>query len=190
MNFLFKDGITSAYLKHYTDYIATKISKEELNKFKANNITLLLAVSPGNVISNFAFSPNNAPTFGHIVIVEKNILEFCNYSFEEKSALILHEFGHIFNNSVAISDTEFYADYYAKSLGFGTQLASALQKFLAQDFSFINDDSRNEIRLRINQLNNVNQIALTGALKQLTILPENYQLTEEEFSENDDGDNA
>jgi hypothetical protein len=170
LNFLFKDGITEAFLQRYTNYIAHRLNDETIEIFSTNNITLLLNIAPGNVISNFAF-PFTERKFGHIIIIEKNILEYCRFTLEEASAMILHEFGHIFNNPEDKTQREFYADYYAKSLGFGNELASALTKFLQKDFPFINTETNAEIQNRINDLQNIEQEPLVGNLKILRTMP-------------------
>jgi len=170
LNFLFKDAITEAYLRRYTDFIAHKLNEETIENFRANNITLLLNISPGNVISNFVF-PFTERKFGHMIIIEKNKLEFCEFTLEEGSSMILHEFGHIFNNPEDQTQKEFYADYYAKSLGFGNSLALGLTKFLRQEFSFINEETNEEIRNRINELQNPQQEPLIGNLRALRTMP-------------------
>lgn len=170
LNFLFKDEITEAYLQKYTDLLAHKLDENIIENFRANNITLLLSISPGNVISNFIF-PFTEQKFGHIIIIEKNILEFCKFTLEEASSIILHEFGHIFNNPEDQTQKEFYADYYAKLLGFGDSLALGLKKFLRQEFPFINAKTNEEIQNRINNLQNPQQEPLVGNLKTLRTVP-------------------
>ncbi|WP_055443595.1 hypothetical protein [Lacinutrix himadriensis] len=172
LDFLFKDGITKAYLEKYTNYLAYKLTPNLIENFRNNNITLLLNVSPGNVISNFMF-PFTEPTFGHIIIIEKNVLENCDFTLEEASSMILHEFGHIFNDINNQDKKEFYADYYAKSLGFGNTLASGLTKFLNKKFKFIDEQTIQEIEDRIKALQNSEQEPLIGNLKVLRVLPNN-----------------
>ena len=170
LDFLFKDEITKAYLGGFTNYLAVKLPPAVIDNFRNNNITLLLNIAPGNVISNFAF-PFTERKYGHIIIIEKNLLEYCAFTFEESSSMILHEFGHIFNNPEDQSQKEFYADYYAKSLGFGNTLASALTKFLEKEFSFINAQTTEEILRRIEALTNHEQEELVGHLKVLRPIP-------------------
>lgn len=173
LDFIFKDRITPLYLKAYTDYIALMLNEIEIAKIKENNITILLSISPGNVISNFAFPPNAIPTFGHIVIIEKNIFEFCGFSLEEKCAMILHEFGHILNNPTDQNQREFYADYYAKRLGFGNHLAKSLEKFNAKNLPYIGNETKQEIQLRIAELKKMEQEPLLGSKKELYIYENN-----------------
>lgn len=172
LNFLFKDGITQAYLCRYTDLIANRLDENVIENFRNNNITILLNISPGNVISNFAF-PFTERQFGHIIIIEKNILEYCEFTLEEASAMILHEFGHIFNNPEPENQVqkEFYADYYAKTLGFGNTLATALTKFLRKELPFINAETTEEILNRIEALQNPEQEPLNGVLRTLRTFP-------------------
>lgn len=170
LDFLFKDEITRTYLARYTNYLALRLEEETIENFKANNITILMNISPGNVISNFAF-PFTERKFGHIIIIEKNILEYCEFNLEEGSSMILHEFGHIFNNPENQIEKEFYADYYAKSLGFGNTLASGLRKFLRKELPFISEETNEEIRNRIIELENPEQEPLIGNLKTLRTMP-------------------
>lgn len=172
LEFLYKDAISKAYLERFTNYLAHKLDVNIIENFRNNNITLLLNISPGNVISNFLFQPTDGK-FGHIIIIEKNILEHCNFTLEEGSSMILHEFGHIFNNPQDQTQREFYADYYAKLLGFGNTLASGLTKFLQQNFSFINSQTNEEINNRIIALKNIEQLPLIGDLKILRTIPTN-----------------
>ena len=170
LDFLFKDEITRAYLGGFTNYLVHRLNEETIESFRANNITILLNISPGNVISNFAF-PFTERKFGHIIIIEKNVLEYCEFTLEEGSSMILHEFGHIFNNPEDQIQKEFYADYYAKSLGFGNTLATGLTKFLRKELPFINVETIEEIRNRIIALENPEQVPLIGNLRVLRIMP-------------------
>ena len=170
LDFLYKDEISRAYLGRYTNYLAHRLNEETIESFRNNNITIILNISPGNVISNFAF-PFTERKFGHIVLIEKNILEYCEFTLEEGSSMILHEFGHIFNNPEVQIQKEFYADYYAKSLGFGNMLATGLTKFLRKELPFIDEETNEEIRNRIIALENPEQEPLIGNLRVLRVMP-------------------
>jgi hypothetical protein len=168
LDFLYKDRVTSSYFKKYTDLIANRLRNDFIDQIKPYNITILLSFSPGAVISNFIFPINQKPTTGHIIIIDKHIIDYCGFNVEESAAAILHEFGHIFNNPVNQKEKEFYADYFAKKLGFGPSLASSLIKFLEKELPFITKENEEEIKQRIEALNNKNQSPLIGSSKNLT----------------------
>ena len=100
LDFLYKDAITKSYFKKYTDLLAQKLKNNIIEEIKSNNITLLISLSPGTVITNFVFPISQKVVTGHIVVIDKHIIEYCNFNLEESAGAILHEFGHIFNNPV------------------------------------------------------------------------------------------
>jgi hypothetical protein len=169
MDFLYKDGVTKNYFKKYTDLIAIKIKKDELEKIELNNITLLFSLSPGTAITNFFFPVNDKPMAGHVVVIDKHIIDYCEFNTEEVAAAILHELGHILNNPTNQKEREFYADYYAKRWGFGKHLANSLNKFLKKELPFIDEATKKEIEQRIAALNDNNQTPLNGNFKQLRV---------------------
>jgi len=167
LDFLFKDGITKSYFKKFTDLLATKLKDDTIEEIRSNNITLLHSLSPGTVISNFMFPINEKATRGHLVVIDNNVMKHCEFNSEESAAAILHEFGHVFNHIDDPSQKEFYADYYAKRLGFGKFLSSSLSKFLNKEIPFIDDKAKEEIGQRIAALNDTAQVELVGKLKTL-----------------------
>lgn len=170
LDFLFKDEISKKYLCEYTQYLEHILSNDVVDKFRTNNITLLVNIAPCSVIHNFCF-PFTEPKMGHIIIIEKNTLKHCDFRPQEVSSMILHEFGHIFNVPDDESQKEFYADYYVKSLNLGSYLASALTKLLQKNFSNIDTQTIDEINNRISALKNNQQEPLVGMLKTLRIAP-------------------
>lgn len=162
LNGLFKDQVSLVYYQKYTDLLAQKLKISTLKMIRNSNIILLMSLSPGIVLSNFKFSSDKA---AHIIILDRNLIQYCDFSLLETSALLLHEFGHIFNNPEDQSQKEFYADYFAKNNGFGMYLSAALKKLQKKDLAFIPSQFKTEIEHRITALDNSEQEPLVGESK-------------------------
>lgn len=130
-----------------------------------NQISLLF---PSNTIPNEfqfyskilrdSFGITQPKTFGdgvrrHLLVINTEIIESLNFSDSELDAVISHELGHIFNDPEKNIENykekqEFYADYFAKSIGLNEPLASSIEKYLRQE----NSQNRDLFYLRILKL--------------------------------------
>ena len=174
MDFLFKDCVSKQYLEKYTNLIATKLSYEQLEYIKSNNITLLWSSSPGMVILNFVFPVIDKPLSGHIIAIDNNFIHLKDSQGKELFdiygivALIMHEIGHICNKpnrQEFSSDNEFnnhkeyFADKYAISLNtlfFRKCFISLLKKTSENEIPYIDNKQKEELKERLRRIENDN----------------------------------
>jgi predicted Zn-dependent protease with MMP-like domain len=167
LDVLFCDGASQSYYQGCTNLLAEKLPTSTLQSIRNNNITLLMSLSPGNVLSNFIFPANQTPQPAHIIIMDQNLIKYCGFNVQEIAALLLHELGHIFNYVEDNAQKEFYADYFAKKNGFGVNLSSALRKLQSKALDFIPSEFRKEVGDRINALDDYAQKPLLGITRNL-----------------------
>ena len=167
MEFIYQDGISHSFFTAVTDLIEMKIGAEEVETIKDNRFILALSESPGTVISNFCFPQSDNQVPNHLIIVDKVIFRYCQFDINEQAATILHEIGHVLNNTIDSTQKEFFADYYVKRFGFGRFLASSLEKYLNANLPYLTSEQRQEITTRIDLIRDPNQEALIGTVKEL-----------------------
>lgn len=89
----------------------------------------------------------------HLILINIQNIKTLSLNDTELEAIIAHELGHILNvpkeGLVDRSQSEFYADHFAKSLGLKDDLLSSIEKYLSQN----NADNINLFQLRIAKLN-------------------------------------
>ncbi|WP_338841229.1 hypothetical protein [Flavobacterium ginsenosidimutans] len=90
----------------------------------------------------------------HLLVINIQNIQSLRLIDSELDAVIAHELGHILNapeNGIEdySNHTEFYADYFAKSLHFKDDLLSSIEKYLKQD----NATNIDLFQLRIEKLN-------------------------------------
>jgi len=93
----------------------------------------------------------------HLIVINTEIIEKLELSEPELDAIIAHELGHIFNEPNKdipnfIEEQEFYADYFASSIGLKESLLSSIEKYLEQE----NAENTELFILRIRHLNEEN----------------------------------
>ena len=102
----------------------------------------------------------------HLIVLNADFILHLNITDNELDAIIAHELGHIFNipngNIENYSQQiEFYADYFAKSMGLIVPLISGINKLIEQP----NAPNIELFWLRIDKLNT--DEVFDGAIKQL-----------------------
>ncbi|MEH6745813.1 MAG: M48 family metalloprotease [Maribacter arcticus] len=93
----------------------------------------------------------------HLIVVNTEFIEKLKLSESELDAVIAHELGHIFNKPNRdipnfIDEQEFYADYFASSIGLKESLLSSITKYLEDE----NAQNTELFDLRIRHLNEEN----------------------------------
>ncbi len=168
MEFLFSDGSSRVLLQGEAALMEHHLSEEQLKVIKNNNIIILYVCSPGSRIGKFLFPETKTGYHANIVILDHTICKHCCFSVDEKVAVILHEIGHLLNipPSEKKELSDFYADYYVKTVGFKASLANSLKKYISSDLPFISLEMKTEIDQRIEALLDPNQSPLKGNIGQ------------------------
>lgn len=129
-----------------------RLPDEEPERIIGAKVLVTVVLSPACQI---ALSPNPLMRLpkAYVVAIDLNYLEAGRLSPRECVALILHEIGHIVNEprrepaaastdelaarfanrAAAKENIEFLADDYARHCGYGTEIASSLEKLIVSD---------------------------------------------------------
>lgn len=140
-----------------------RLPDEEPERIIGANVLVTVVLSPACQI---ALSPNPLMRLpkAYVVAIDLNYLEAGRLSARECVALILHEIGHIVNapsrepaaastddlaadytNRAAVKEnSEFLADDYARHCGYGTEIASSLEKLIVSDPEKFNNSAVRE----------------------------------------------
>jgi len=169
LDFVFQDANSQRYLGRALAELSRTLQYDEVEKIRQNRIFLIITIAPGSTLSNFYFTPSEQRQSVHLVAIDKTISDHCALDTGEMAANILHEFGHALNcpTDGTSAVREFFADSYAKQLGYGAKLVASLRKYLASGLPYIDDEMRNLIHQRIEKLEDDEQEPLVGNPREL-----------------------
>ncbi len=113
------------------DILKNRVPEEEQKKIRAARVFLFYSEGPG-CITKFRFKETEGQ-INRLIVIDKTLTrELLKFDPTEIGAEIMHEIGHYLNKEPKDqgASCEFFADDYARRLGFSASLGSGLKKYI------------------------------------------------------------
>lgn len=137
------------WFQYLAESLHEKGTLDYIRKIRSKRIIIAKIHSPTFIFNNTHILLNRQY---HLLLIDSMLFAKL-FTIEEIAALLLHELGHVFNIPNEKSEEEieeFYADDYVRDKGFGKQLESTLEKYIA----YKGDFNIEELTIRLNRLKN------------------------------------
>lgn len=107
-----------------------KLSTDAKLKIKEANLYLFCSIGPGCITK---VRLEDSEVLNRLIVIDKTLTyDLLKFSIQETAAELLHEVGHFLNSpdKADKDNEEFYADDFARMLGYGLFLMKSFEKYL------------------------------------------------------------